>query len=119
MPDTANPWPAHAVAGEGTIEWTALLLPPGRGLDVPRCIGLGAGFFATDRVHLGSLEDQGELLRLQFTLERRIDHDLDAAPRELWFVFGPRVARAQTRRVELVVQGQGIGGPWSAGWSVS
>jgi len=118
MPEAAKPWPAHAVAGEGTLEWTALLLPPGQRLDVARCVAIGADFTATDKIHLGSLEDQGELLCLQFVVQRHIDPDSEAAPRELWFVLGPRVARAQTRRVELVVQGLGID-PQSAVWSVS
>jgi hypothetical protein len=118
MPDPVKPWPAHAVAGEGALEWTALLLPPGQRLAVARCVVLGGGFSALDQVHLGALEDQGELLRLRFVLERHIDPDSEAAPRELWFVLGPRVARSQTRRVELVVQGPGIG-VWSAVWSVS
>jgi len=118
MPEAAKPWPAHAVAGEGTLEWTALLLPPGQRLDVARCVAIGADFTATDKIHLGSLEDQGELLCLQFVVQRHIDPDSEAAPRELWFVLGPRVARSQTRRVELVVQGPGIG-LWSAVWSVS
>ena len=117
MPDAAKPWPAHAVAGEGALEWTALLLPPGQRLDVARCVAIGGGFTATDKIHLGSLEDQGDLLRLQFVVQRHIDLDSEAAPRALWFVLGPRIARAPTRRVELVVQGLGLA-PQSAVWSV-
>jgi hypothetical protein len=118
MPDPARPWPAHAVAGEGAHEWTALLLPPGQRLDLSRCVALGAGFTATDRVRLDAIEDEGELLRLRFVLARHIDPDSEAAPRELWFVLGTRLARPHTRRVELLVQGPGAESH-SAVWPVS
>jgi len=117
MPELAPPWPSHAVAGEGAVVWTALLLPPGQPLEELRCVSLGGGFIATDRVRLGALHDDGELLRLDFVLTRRIDPDLEAAPRELWFVLGPRLATAHTRRVELMVQAPGFE-PRSAVWMV-
>lgn len=108
MPELAPPWPAHAVAGEGAVVWTALLLPPGQQPEAVRAVPMGGGFIATDRVHLVALDDHGELLRLGFVLTRRIDPDLEAAPRDLWFVLDPRLATAHTRRVELVVQGPGF-----------
>jgi hypothetical protein len=118
MPELPAPWPAHAVAGEGALEWTALLLPAGQSPGALRRVALGAGFTATDKIRLASLADQGELLHLQFVVQRHIDPDSEAAPRELWIVLGPRLARTQTRRVELVVQGPGDE-RHSAIWSVT